>query len=54
MRLVSVKTVEQQARLSWHRVREGYKTEALSIGNRLRGLLAEFGSIASGVERAAG
>ena len=45
MRFVSVKTVEQQARLSWHRVREGYKTEALSIGNRLRGLLAEFGVV---------
>lgn len=30
-------------RLSWHRVREGYKAEALAIGNRIRGLLAEFG-----------
>lgn len=43
MRFVPVKTVEQQARLAWHRVREGYKTEALAAGNRLRGLLAEFG-----------
>src|SRR5690606_22553262 len=40
MRFVPVKMVEQQARLSWHRVREGYKVEGLAIGNRLRGLLA--------------
>lgn len=43
MRFVPVKSIEQQARLSWHRVREGYKVEGLAIGNRLRGLLAEFG-----------
>ena len=43
MRFVPVKAIDQQARLSWHRVREGYKTEWLAIGNRLRGLLAEFG-----------
>ena len=43
MRFVPVKSVDQQARLSWHRVREGYKTEALATSNRLRGLLAEFG-----------
>src|SRR5690606_41416172 len=43
MRFVPVKTAEQQARLSWHRVREGYKVEALATANRLRGLLAEFG-----------
>ncbi len=43
MRFVPVKTVAQQARLSWHRVREGYKAEGLAISNRLRGLLAEFG-----------
>jgi transposase len=45
MRFVPVKTVEQQARLSWHRVREGYKAEALATGNRLRGLLSEFGIV---------
>ena len=45
MRFVPVKSVEQQARLAWHRVREGYKTESLAIGNRLRGLLAEFGIV---------
>ena len=37
------KDVDQHARLAWHRVREGYKTESLAIGKRLRGLLAEFG-----------
>jgi len=45
MRFVPVKSVEQQARLAWHRVREGYKAESLAIGNRLRGLLAEFGVV---------
>jgi len=42
---VPVKDIDQQARLSWHRVREGYKAEHLAIGNRLRGLLAEFGVV---------
>lgn len=45
MRFVPVKTLDQQARLSWHRAREGYKAEALAIGNRMRGLLAEFGVV---------
>ena len=45
MRFVPIKSVEQQARLAWHRAREGYKTEGLAISNRLRGLLAEFGFI---------
>ena len=45
MRFVPVKSVDQQARLAWHRVREGYKVEALAIGNRLRGVLAEFGVV---------
>lgn len=45
MRFVAVKTIEQQARLSQHRIREGYKVEALAIGNRIRGLLAEFGIV---------
>ena len=47
MRFVPVKTIDQQTRLSWHRVREGDKTESLSISNRLRGLLAEFGVVVS-------
>lgn len=45
MRFVPVKDIDQQARLAWHRVREGYKTESLAIGNRIRGLLAEFGIV---------
>jgi len=45
MRFVPVKDIDQQVRLSWHRVREGYKAESLAIGNRIRGLLAEFGVI---------
>ena len=45
MRFVPVKTVDQQVRLSWHRVREGYKAEALATSNRLRGLFAEFGVV---------
>ena len=45
MRFVPVKSVDQQVRLSWHRVREGHKVESLAIGNRIRGLLAEFGVI---------
>ena len=45
MRFVPVKDIDQQVRLSWHRVREGYKVESLAISNRIRGLLAEFGVI---------
>ena len=45
MRFVPVKSIDQQVRLSWHRVREGYKIESLAVGNRIRGLLAEFGVI---------
>jgi transposase len=45
MRFVPVKSTDQQVRLAWHRVREGYKSEALAIGNRLRGVLAEFGVV---------
>ena len=45
MRFVPIKSLDQQARLSWHRVREGYKAESLAIGNRIRGLLAEFGVV---------
>ncbi len=41
-----------QARLSWHRVREGYKAESLAIGNRLRGLLAEFGIVMAKSDKA--
>ncbi len=43
MRFVPVKTVEQQAILSWHRARWGFIQERTALINRLRGLLAEFG-----------
>lgn len=52
MRFVPVKTVDQQARLAWHRVREGDKTESLAVSNRLRGLLAEFGVIVAQSDKA--
>jgi len=46
MRTVPVKSVEQQAVLSLHRVREGLVRERTASVNRLRALLAEFGLIA--------
>jgi transposase len=52
MRFVTIKDEGQQVRLSWHRVREGYKAEGLALSNRLRGLLAEFGVIVPKGDRA--
>lgn len=43
MRFVTVKSVEQQAMLAWHRSRAGYQEERKGLLNRTRGLLAEFG-----------
>ena len=43
MRFVAVKSIEQQARLARHRMREGWKEERTALGNRIRGLLGEFG-----------
>jgi transposase len=43
MRFVSVKSVDDQAVLSWHRARSGFMEERKSLLNRTRGLLAEFG-----------
>ena len=43
MRFVTVKSVEQQAMLSWHRMRQGWSDERTALVNRVRGLLAEFG-----------
>jgi transposase len=43
MRFVTVKSVEQQACLSWHRLRQGFSEERTALINRLRGLLGEFG-----------
>ena len=45
-RFVPVKTEEQQAVLSLHRMREGYVQTRTALINRLRGLLAEFGEVA--------
>jgi len=45
MRFVPIKTVEQQAILAWHSVREGWKEERTALLNRVRGLLAEYGVI---------
>lgn len=43
MRFVAVKTATQQAQLTVHRMREGYKEERTAAINRIRGILVEFG-----------
>ncbi len=45
MRFVPVKSVEQQALLSLHRVRQGFVVERTATINRLRGLMSEFGVV---------
>jgi len=45
MRFVPVKSLEQQAILSLHRVRQGFVEERTATINRLRGLLSEFGIV---------
>ena len=45
MRFVPVKSAEQQALLTLHRVRYGFVVERTAIINRLRGLMAEFGVV---------
>jgi transposase len=45
MRFVPVKTLEQQAVLAQHRVRQGFVEERTATINRLRGVLAEFGQV---------
>src|SRR5438105_8105531 len=45
MRFVPVKSVEQQALLVVHRVRQGFVSERTATINRLRGLLSEFGVV---------
>lgn len=45
MRFVAVKSVEQQAMLTVHRVRQGFVEERTAIINRIRGLLSEFGIV---------
>jgi transposase len=43
MRFVTVKSVDQQSILAWHRARSGYREERKRLLNRARGMLAEFG-----------
>ena len=45
MRFVPIKSAEQQAVLTVHRVRQGFVEERTSTINRIRGLLAEFGVV---------
>jgi transposase len=46
MRFVAIKSVEQQAALCVHRLRQGLVEERTALINRLRGLLTEFGIVA--------
>ena len=45
MRLVGIKTPEQQSVLHVHRSRQLLVKSRISISNHLRGLLAEFGVV---------
>jgi transposase len=45
MRFAAIKTAEQQAILSVHRVRQGYVTARTALSNQIRGLLAEYGVV---------
>jgi transposase len=45
MRFVPLKSVEQQALLALHRVRQGFVVERTALINRLRGLMSEFGQV---------
>lgn len=45
MRFVPVKSVEQQAVLTLHRVRQGFIEERTATINRVRGLMSEFGVV---------
>lgn len=52
MRFVPIKSVEQQAVLSLHRVRQLRVTERTALVNQIRGLLAEYGIVvAQGIAR---
>jgi transposase len=46
MRFVAIKSVQQQAALCVHRLRQGLVEERTALINRLRGLLTEFGVVA--------
>ena len=45
MRFVPVKSTEQQATLTVHRVRQGFVEERTATINRIRGLMSEFGIV---------
>jgi len=45
MRFVPIKSQEQQAALTLHRVRESIKVDRTALINRIRGLLQEFGIV---------
>jgi len=45
MRFVPIKSVEQQAVLAVHRLRQGLVEERTALINRLRGLLTEYGLV---------
>lgn len=45
MRFVPVKTVQQQAVMAVHRLREGWKEERTALINRIRGVLTEAGLV---------
>lgn len=45
MRFVPLKSVQQQADLGMHRVRQGFVDERTATLNRIRGLIAEFGHV---------
>lgn len=52
MRFVPVKSVEQQAILAVHRLRQGLVEERTALANRLRGLLTEYGVVVGvGIDR---
>jgi transposase len=51
-RFVPIKSLEQQAVLAVHRVRQGLVEERTALANRLRGLLSEYGVvIGAGIDR---
>lgn len=45
MRFVPIKSAEQQALLTLHRVRQGFIEQRTALINRMRGLLCEFGIV---------
>jgi transposase len=45
MRFVAIKSIEQQAILSVHRVRQGFVNARTAQANQIRGLLGEFGLV---------